>query len=199
MPILVSSGPLEPDWRKGSPYPAWQWAARCLDGEVRGYIWRAARVRLCGRAREVARDPVSAIGECDDHGRAVVRLSRTESVGRMRRNLAAHERERIADEREAALDQREIRTAAHEAGTAARIDAVRVVLADAVTRDLRAAERDARADERERAASLDSFIHPDADQYDAAIKARRASALDRSESKSDRSSSADDRSKLTDG
>lgn len=112
---------------------------------------------------------------------------------------AADERERIADEREAALEEREIRTAEHEAGIDARIDEANVVLADAASRDDRADERDAVADERERAASLDAFMHPDADQYDAAIKARRAAAIDRSEAKSDRSSSAADRSKLSDG
>jgi hypothetical protein len=87
---------------------------------------------------------------------------------------------------------------AHEARAGARIDEAKAVLADAATRDARADERDATADERERAASLDAFVHPDADQYDAAIKARRASAIDRAEARSDRSSSADDRSKLSD-
>ena len=37
-------------------------------------------------------------------------------------------------------------TAAHEASTVARIDAAKVVLADAATRDVRADERDAEAD-----------------------------------------------------
>ena len=57
--------------------------------------------------------------------------------------------------------------------------------------------KDTVADERELAASLDAFVHPN-DQYGAAIKARRSSAIDRSESKSDRSSSAEDRTKLSD-
>jgi hypothetical protein len=132
-------------------------------------------------------------------------LCPAEEAGRVQRHLAADERERLADERErladereAVLDEREIRTAAHEASIYARIDEAKVVLAEAATRDVRADERDAVAASRERAASLDAFMHPDADQYDAAIKARRASAIDRSEAKSDRSSSVDDRSKLSD-
>jgi hypothetical protein len=124
--------------------------------------------------------------------------SRTQEVGHVRLHLAAIERERIADEREAALDVRELRIVAHEARAGARVDEVEVVLADAAARDARADERDAIADERERAASLDAFVHPDADQYDAAIRARRASAIDRAEARSDRLSSAEDRSKLSD-
>jgi hypothetical protein len=75
------------------------------------------------------------------------------------------------------------RTAAREAGAGARIDEATVVLADAATRDARADERDARADERERVASLDAFLHPEADHYGAAMRARRASAIDRSEAR----------------
>jgi len=112
-------------------------------------------------------------------------------------NLAAHERERIADEREAALINVRFVTAAHEASTVARIDAAKVVLADAATRMFELTN--AMGGRRERATRLDSFINPDTDQHDEAIKARRASAIDRSEAKSDRSSSANDRSKLTDG
>jgi hypothetical protein len=124
--------------------------------------------------------------------------SRTQEVSQARPNVAADERERIAHEREAALDLRELRIVAHEARAGARIDEAKAVLADAATRDARADERDAIADERERAASLDAFVHPDADQYDAAIRARRASAIDRAEARSDRLSSAEDRSKLSD-
>jgi hypothetical protein len=47
-------------------------------------------------------------------------------------------------------------------------------------------------------ASLTSFVEP-TDEYVAALKARRASALNRLESKTDRTSSADDRTQLTDG
>ena len=126
------------------------------------------------------------------------KLRRAEEAGWVQRNLAADERERIMDEREAALDERETRTAAHEAGINARIDEAKVVRADAERRDDYADARDAVADERERSASLDAFVRPN-DQQDAAIKARRASAIDRSEAKSDRSSSAEDRSKLSDG
>ncbi len=114
-------------------------------------------------------------------------------------NPDMNERERIVDEREAALDERETRSAAREAGANARLAEVEAVLADAETRDDRADARDAVADERERAASLDAFLHADADPHDAAVKARRASATDRVDAKSDRSSSADDRTKLSDG
>lgn len=72
------------------------------------------------------------------------------------------------------------------------------VRADADTRDDRADERDVVADERERVASLDAFLHPDADHYVSLIKALRAAAIDRSEAKSDRASAAADRSRLSD-
>jgi hypothetical protein len=124
--------------------------------------------------------------------------SRTQEFSHARLDLADIEREQIANEREAALDLRELRIVAHEASADARVDEVKVVLDDAATRDTRADERDARADERECAASLDAFVHPDADQYTAAIRARRASAIDRAEARSDRLSSAEDRSDLSD-
>jgi hypothetical protein len=70
------------------------------------------------------------------------------------------------------------------------------ILAEADIRDERADARDSIADQREQAASLHLFLHPN-DEHDAAIKARRLSATDRSSSKSDRASSAGDRSKLS--
>jgi len=78
-----------------------------------------------------------------------------------------------------------------------RDDVVRGVLTDAAQRDESAEARDARADEREAAASLDAFLHPDDDRFDAELKARRSSALDRADAKSDRAAAAEDRSKLS--
>jgi hypothetical protein len=129
-----------------------------------------------------------------------------ESEGQMDMNRpsAAEEPERIGDEREAALDEREaaldereLLAAVRDAEIDARAEQASIVMAAAERRNVSADARDGVADERQRAASLDAFVYPN-DQHDAAIKARRFSANDRSESKPDRSSSAEDRSKLSD-
>lgn len=102
------------------------------------------------------------------------------------------------ERREAGLNEREVDAAAREARVNDRADDIKEVLADADRRDERADARDLVADEREHAASLDAFVHPN-DQHDAAMKARRSSAIDRSDLKSERTSSADGRSRLSDG
>ena len=112
------------------------------------------------------------------------------------RKRIADERDSRADKREAALDQREIRSAAREAGSESRAVETQKVLADAASRDDLADARDLAADDREQAASLDLFVHP-ITEHDAAIRARRLSAMDRLDSKTDRSSSAEDRSRLS--
>jgi hypothetical protein len=68
------------------------------------------------------------------------------------------------------------------------------ILSDASERDAKADSRDEIADDRDRAASLQSFLHHE--EYDAGNKARRAAAMDRSDSKDDRAAAADDRSEL---
>ena len=80
-----------------------------------------------------------------------------------------------------------------------RSDSVKAVLADAKARDDLADTRDTLADERERAASLHAFVHPNDDQHEPGMKARRDSAIDRIKAKADRVSSAEDRTKLSDG
>jgi hypothetical protein len=115
--------------------------------------------------------------------------SRDACAGRNRRDLAE-------DEREAAFVAREQRVAAMEEAVQARADMVKSVLSAAAERDARADARDAVADDREHAASLTSFVEL-GDEYIAGLKARRASAMNRVESKNDRASSASDRSKLS--
>jgi hypothetical protein len=72
--------------------------------------------------------------------------------------------------------------------------ATQKILVEADRRDQEASTRDAVSDERERAADRKAFLDPEAD-YPGQV-ARRASALDRADSKSDRESSAEDRAQL---
>ncbi len=72
----------------------------------------------------------------------------------------------------------------------------RGVVARAEDRDEKADARDVVADERDSAASLHSLLH-EGDSAKA-LQARRAAAMDRSDSKSDRESAAKDRSQMSD-
>ena len=72
--------------------------------------------------------------------------------------------------------------------------ATQKILVEADRRDEEATTRDAVSDERERVADRKAFLDPGAD-YPGQV-ARRASALDRADSKSDRESSAEDRAQL---
>jgi hypothetical protein len=121
----------------------------------------------------------------------------------------AHERRGLADDREKVLDDREesiaerervlnaheIRADARDAYRADRQQRDQGILDDASQRDDQAEARDDVADERDRATSQHSFLHDD--EYDAALQARRSSALDRMDSRTDRTSAATDRSRLT--
>jgi hypothetical protein len=104
-----------------------------------------------------------------------------------------------AGARERALDQREVNADARDAAQAARIEKAETILADADRRDDEAEARDVVAEGRDAAASLDSFMRDEIDEYDAAHKARRAGALDRRDSKDDRVAAADDREHLSEG
>jgi hypothetical protein len=105
------------------------------------------------------------------------------------------DREKMLDERERLLDSHEVRAAARAASQADRQDRDQGILADARQRDNQAEARDEAADERDRSTSQHSFLHDH--EYDAALKARRSSALDRMDSQTDRTSAATDRSRLT--
>jgi hypothetical protein len=105
------------------------------------------------------------------------------------------DREKMLDERERLLDAHEVRADARDAYRADRQDRDQGILADARQRDNQAEERDEAADERDRSTSRHSFLHDQ--EYDAALKARRSSALDRMDSQTDRTSAATDRSRLT--
>ena len=111
------------------------------------------------------------------------------------RALVADERDARADERDADLDAREALAEAHEAHASDREHETNEILAAADERDNRAETRDRVADVRETAAGLHSFLHDE--EYDAALQARRAAAMDRSDSKTDRTSGASDRAKLS--
>jgi hypothetical protein len=101
--------------------------------------------------------------------------------------------------RERAIDERENRADARDAAQAEREARTRGILADADERDVQADARDSAADGRDRAASLDSFLRDDHSDNDAALKSRRAGALDRLDSKGDREAAAEDRSHLAEG
>lgn len=114
-----------------------------------------------------------------------------------RRERQADERDAAADERESVLRAREVRAQAWESADADRREATREILDSAEVRDEQAEARDATAGERDSAAGLRSFLQDDEGEYDAALKARRAAARDRSDAHTDRDSSAVDRSKLS--
>jgi hypothetical protein len=118
------------------------------------------------------------------------------------RRVLADDRERLLDDREKLLDERErlldahkVRADARDAYRADRQERDQGILADARQRDDQAEARDDVANERDRSTSKHSFLHDDG--YDAALKARRSSALDRMDSQTDRTSAATDRSRLT--
>ncbi len=100
-----------------------------------------------------------------------------------------------SSEREGDLGAREVQVDADEAWVSERAEHVEEILAAADERDERAAVRDEAADVREQAASLAASLRDP--QYVASLKARRAAANDRSQSKSDRFEGALDRSKLS--
>jgi hypothetical protein len=108
---------------------------------------------------------------------------------------AADERDARADDRETDLSAREVLAEEHEARATDRERETDEILAAADERDAKAEMRDQVADEREKVAGLQSFLHDK--EYIAALRARRASALDRSDSKNDRTSGASDRAKLS--
>jgi hypothetical protein len=103
----------------------------------------------------------------------------------------------LADEREAALDAREFQADAGDVARADRRERTTCILAGADKRDVKADARDAAATTRDTAASLRSFLHDSADEYDPALKARRSTAIDKTDAKTDRTSAAADRSELT--
>jgi hypothetical protein len=107
----------------------------------------------------------------------------------------ADDRDARADDREADLSVREAKAEASEGRVSAREQETIEVLAAAEERDARADERDRVADDRESVAALHSFIHDQ--EYGRALRARRASALDRFDSRTDRTSGASDRAKLS--
>jgi hypothetical protein len=111
------------------------------------------------------------------------------------RGQSADDGDAQGEDREAELAAREAQVEAHEARSVEREQETKKILAAADERDVEAELRDQVADEREKVASLQSFIHDK--EYDAALRARRASALDRFDSKTDRSSGASDRAKLS--
>jgi hypothetical protein len=111
------------------------------------------------------------------------------------REILLDDREKLLDERERLLDADEVQADARAAYRVDRQDRDQGILADAQQRDNQAEARDDAANERDRSTSQHSFLHDD--EYDAALKARRSSALDRMDSQTDRTSAASDRSRLT--
>lgn len=112
------------------------------------------------------------------------------------REVAADERQTRPDAGETSLAAREVLSDARGASPRKRTTRTEGILADAHDRDDQADHRDVIADDRDRAASLQSFLHDE--EYDPGNRARRAAALDRSDSKADRASAAADRSELAD-
>jgi hypothetical protein len=109
---------------------------------------------------------------------------------------AATRRDQKADKREAALDEREDRVEAEESTGAGRSDVVQGILNEADVRDANADARDSAAQRRDMAATLEEYLNQETNTE--GIKARGASALDRSHSRGDRVASKDDRSHLAD-
>jgi hypothetical protein len=105
------------------------------------------------------------------------------------------DREKLLVDRERVLNAHEVRADVRDAQRADRQQRDQGILADASQRDDQAEARDDVANERDRATSQHSFLHDD--EYDAALQARRSSALDRMDSRTDRTSAATDRSRLT--
>lgn len=112
-----------------------------------------------------------------------------------RRRSEADLRDDRADAREAGLDAREDRADARDAVQSARLEHIRSILTGAGVRDDKADDRDSAADSRDASASLQSFLHDE--EIAGGLKARRAAALDRMDSKTDRTSAASDRIELT--
>jgi hypothetical protein len=203
----MPSGPLAP----GPP--------RLIETTVTFAWWEAtATLRSTGGAGQAVGQRASATVDADNR-----QPRRGKEVGSMEHDQPgfdsgpgldadareAHERRRLADEREHLLDDREkmldqrerlldsheVRVGARDAYRAERQDRDQGILADARQRDNQAEARDVAADERDRSTSQHSFLHDH--EYDAALKARRSSALDRMDSQTDRTSAATDRSRLT--
>ena len=128
----------------------------------------------------------------DEHPDSVRNPKDREDATRAR---LADERDARADKRDADLNVREALAEAHEAHALDREKETSEILSAADERDDRAETRDRVADLRETAAGLHSFLHDK--EYDAALRARRAAALDRADSKTDRTSGASDRVKLS--
>jgi hypothetical protein len=99
--------------------------------------------------------------------------------------------------REGALDAREERVEAREAAADNWQKTVGKLLVAADERDDEAQARDAAANGRDLAASLSEFLDNPRDT--AALQARGAAALDRTDARADRVASKDDRHRLADG